>query len=272
MSYATDRVSVRIGGAVLLDEVSVEVRPGEVVALAGPNGAGKSTLIGVLAGDRRPSAGVVTLEDRQLRAWPRPELAQRRAVMGSGGGVAFDFTAEEVVLLGRLPIHGGVAGASDREIARWLLDAVDSAGLASRPFATLSSGERQRVQLARALAQVVDGPSEGGAGTDKRPRYLLLDEPTSSLDPAHQHLAMGLLRAQGRSGHGVLVALHDLDLAAAYADRMVLLAAGRVAAEGTVRDVLRVEVLEPVFGVSMLVLEHPGVAHPIVVAEPGERP
>ncbi len=125
MTYAAHGISVRIGSATLLDSVSLEVRAGEIVALAGPNGAGKSTLIQVLAGDRAPSAGSATLEGRAVAEWPRAELARRRAVMSTDRAVAFAFTAEEVALLGRLPLHGGDPDDTDRAIVRALLEAVD---------------------------------------------------------------------------------------------------------------------------------------------------
>jgi iron complex transport system ATP-binding protein len=267
MSYAARNITVRVAGAPLLTEVTLAVEPGEIVALAGPNGAGKSTLVAVLAGDRRPTSGTVTLGARELEGWSRWELARRRAVMGGGQDVAFDFTAEEIVLLGRLPVQVGEPGRPERQLARRLLEAVDCELLADRAFSTLSTGERQRVQLARAIAQVVDWPPDVDAPEETLERYLLLDEPISSLDPAHQHVAMRLLREQARAGRGVLAVLHDLNVAAAYADRLVLLSEGRVAVAGTVADVLRPGVLEPVFGIAMLVLEHPASAHPIVVAE-----
>jgi iron complex transport system ATP-binding protein len=285
MSYAAAGVSVRIGSASLLAEVSIDVAPGEIVAVAGPNGAGKTTLISTLAGDRRPDAGTVTLAGRALSAWPRGELARLRAVMSTERSVAFGFTVEEVAMLGRLPLHDGDPSAADGAIVQELLEAVDCADLAHRAFATLSTGERQRVALARALAQVhdrartADAPADAADGSpsiataERDPpapeRYLLLDEPTSSLDPAHQHLAMRLLRREARAGRGVLAALHDLNLAAAYADRIVLLSHGRVAATGLPADVLRPDVLEPVFSIPMLVIPHPHLPHPIVIAEPG---
>jgi iron complex transport system ATP-binding protein len=263
MTYAAHGISVRIGSATLLDSVSLEVRAGEIVAIAGPNGAGKSTLIQALAGDRAPSAGTVTLEGRAVADWPRDELARRRAVMSADRAVAFAFTAEEVALMGRLPLHGGDPGDADREVIRELLTAVDCAHLAGRVYATLSTGERQRVQLARAVAQVIaiedDAPSA---------RFLLLDEPTSSLDPAHQHTAMRLLRQIAGAGRGVLAVLHDLNLAAAYADRVVLLRESRVIDSGTPSEVLRPDLLESVFDIPMLVIPHPQLSHPLVIAEP----
>jgi iron complex transport system ATP-binding protein len=198
--------------------------------------------------------------------------------MGTEREVAFAFSAREVALLGRLPIHGGEPGSADHAVVGSLLEAVDCAWLGERVFATLSTGERQRVQLARALAQVSDVQAgTDGSAAAERPgatgpaRYLLLDEPTSSLDPAHQHVAMRLLRRTASRGLGILAVLHDLNLAAAYADRIVLLAHGRVAAAGVPAEVLRSAVLEPVFELPMLVVDHPQVPHPIVVGEPDVR-
>ncbi len=274
MTYAAAEISVHIDKATLLDDVSIDVRPGEIVAVAGPNGAGKSTLISVLAGDRTPSSGSVTLESRPLASWPRGELARRRAVMSTDRAVAFAFTAQEVALMGRMPLHGGDPHDADREVIRDLLAAVDCSPLADRVYATLSTGERQRVQLARAVAQVTDAPDVGDAAVDtpgrieSADRFLLLDEPTSSLDPAHQHTAMRLIRQMADAGRGVLAVLHDLNLAAAYADRVVLMAEARVVASGTPDDVLRADLLESVFHIPMLVIPHPQLSHPLVIAEP----
>ena len=263
MTYTASGISVRIGPATLLDDVSLEVHPGEVVALAGPNGAGKTTLIDVLAGDRAPTTGRVTLDDGVLADWPRTELARKRAIMRTDRAVAFAFTAEEVALMGRMPLHGGDPGDTDHDVIRDLLEAVDCSHLAARVYATLSTGERQRVQLARAIAQVTD--AEETAGTE---RFLLLDEPTSSLDPAHQHTAMRLIRRMADAGRGVLAVLHDLNLAAAYADRVVLMRDARVVESGTPSEVLRADLLESVFDIPMLVIPHPLLSHPLVVAEP----
>lgn len=266
MTYAADRVSVRIGGASLLEDVSIELRPGEVVAVAGPNGAGKSTLLGVLAGDRAPSSGTAALDGRAVAAWPRAELARRRAVMGIDRAVAFAFTATEVAMMGRMPLHGGDPDGADHAVIDELLAAVDCGDLADRVYATLSTGERQRVSLARAVAQVTDAPG----AADSAERYLLLDEPTSSLDPAHQHTAMRLIRRTAQAGCGVLAVLHDLNLAAAYADLVVLMHEARVVETGTPADVLRADLLESVFDIPMLVIPHPQLSHPLVIAEPHE--
>jgi iron complex transport system ATP-binding protein len=259
-------VTVRVGGATLLDGVSLAVEPGEVVAVAGPNGAGKTTLVRALAGDVRPAGGSVELDDRALDDWNSGELALRRAVMSTDGTVAFDYTAAEVALLGRMPFHGGNPTVGDRAVVTDLLEAVDCSRLADRVFATLSSGERQRVGLARAIAQVsdVDPETDPPAGD----RFLLLDEPTSSLDPAHQHVAMRLVRDQAAAGHGVLAVLHDLNLAAAYADRVALMKEARIVEVGTPGEVLRADLLESVFDIPVLVMPHPYFSHPLVIAEP----
>lgn len=274
MSFVASGVTVRVGSATLLDEASLEVRPGEIVAVAGPNGAGKTTLIRALAGDVRPAAGSLTLAGRALAEWSRLQLARRRAVMSADRAVAFAFTAEEVALMGRMPLHGGDPTDADRRVVSSLLAAVDCEQLGGRVFATLSTGERQRVALARAIAQVTDGPDEDsghearadGAAPDER--FLLLDEPTSNLDPAHQHIAMRLLRREADAGRGVLAVLHDLNLAAAYADRVVLMSHARIVAAGGPPEVLRADLLESVFDIPMLVIPHPHLSHPLVIAEP----
>ncbi|MEX1294548.1 MAG: heme ABC transporter ATP-binding protein [Candidatus Limnocylindrales bacterium] len=265
MTYRAQGVGVTIGGATLLEGVSIDVAPGEIVAVAGPNGAGKSTALRTLAGDLQPSSGTVTLGDRNVRDWSSAQLAHRRAVMSTEQAVAFAFTAREVAMMGRMPLHGGDPDDVDVAVIEELLAAVDCTDLADRVFATLSTGERQRVSLARAVAQVTDTPGEEGLE-----RYLLLDEPTSSLDPAHQHTAMRLIRRTADAGRGVLAIVHDLNLAAAYADRVVLMHDARVVETGTPAEVLRADLLASVFDIPMLVIPHPQLSHPLVIAEPHE--
>jgi iron complex transport system ATP-binding protein len=268
MSLKATDLDVRIGTATLLDGVSLEVADGELVALSGPNGAGKTTLMRSLAGDVKPARGSVSLDDQDLEDWSGADLARRRSVMSTDTSVAFGYNAREVALLGRLPIHAGDPSEADDAIVDDLLAAVDCSHLAGRVFSTLSTGERQRIQLARAIAQLAS--SAGTADDAPDTRYMLLDEPTSSLDPAHQHRAMRLLREQVEAGTGVLAVLHDLNLAAAYADRIALMKDTRIVATGTPSEVLRSELLREVFDVPMLVIPHPHLAHPLVVAEPAD--
>jgi len=285
MTLRADDVVVRAGAAELLHGATLELRAGEVLAVVGPNGAGKSTLLRTLAGDLMPVAGSVSMEGRSLTDWPLGERALRRAVMGHDEELAFPWHTREVVMLGRIPHHGGDPGVRDHAIVERLLDDVEAAALAERVHTTLSSGERQRVGLARALAQLwpddldpavpwaagpglADTPPAGASGVDRPPAWLLMDEPTANLDLRHQALALELLRARARLGAGVLVVLHDLNLAAAHADRIAVVHNGRVVALGRPEEILRADLLESVFELPMLVVPHPRLPHPLVVPDP----
>jgi iron complex transport system ATP-binding protein len=169
--------------------------------------------------------------------------------------------------MGRAPHHGGRESATDRAIAADALDAVGGARLADRLFSSLSSGERQRVQLARVLAQIW-APADV---TDPGPRFLLLDEPTSNLDLAHQHAALTLVRSVSRRAVGALVVLHDLNLAAEYADRIALLREGELVTLGEPVEVLRADLLERVFDIPVMVVPHPRLSRPLVVPDPEGR-
>ncbi|MFO1364824.1 MAG: heme ABC transporter ATP-binding protein [Burkholderiales bacterium] len=252
-------ITVVAGGATLLREVSIALAPGELVALLGENGAGKSTLLKTLAGDLVPRAGSVTMNGRPLRDWRLRERARLRAVLPQSAALAFGFSALETVLLGRHPHSDGVARAHDVEIARAALEQLDAAHLAGRLVTTLSGGELARVQLARVLAQL--WPAERSTA-----RYLLLDEPVASLDPAHQHLTLRVARSCAHEdGAGVLAVLHDINLAAQYADRVVLLKQGRVLAEGPPEAVFTPQALGDCFNVEATVVAHPRFSRPLVV-------
>jgi iron complex transport system ATP-binding protein len=231
-------ISVRLGGRAVLRDVSLRARVGEVLAIVGPNGAGKSTLLSVLAGELRPPTGAVTLDGRPLAAWSRLELARRRALLEQHSPLAAALRVEDVVLLGRAP-HG--TPSRDRELARQALDDVGLAALASRDYVRLSGGERQRVQLARVLAQLWDVDDA----------LLLLDEPVSALDVGAQHHILTRARDRATRGAAVIVTLHDLNLTAQYADRVVLLDAGRVVAEGPPDRVLEPTTISDVYGWDM---------------------
>jgi iron complex transport system ATP-binding protein len=262
---ALDATTVRVGGSVLLDGVSLAVRPGEIVAVVGPNGAGKSTLLKVAAGECTPSAGSVTLDGRPLPSFPPDVLAARRAVLPQQSALQFGFTASEVVALGRTPHASHSSRREDEAAVRRALAQAGVGHLAHRRYPTLSGGEQQRVHLARALAQL-DAPASTSDGS--QPRYLLLDEPTASLDLAHQHTVLGTARALADAGTGVLVVLHDLNLAAQYADRLAVLRRGRLLADGPPVDVLDPALVQAAFDVAVTVLPHPCFTCPLVVALP----
>lgn len=258
---AARRIRVELGGRCVVDGVDLEVAPGRVVVVAGPNGAGKSTVLRALAGEIRPSAGSVSMNGDDLRSRPARETARLRAVLRQRTTVSFPMTAREVALLGRIPHNGGVETARDREAVRESLRRTGVDHLAARPYASLSGGEQQRVQLARVLAQIVEASVEPSSGpsTDAyvEPRYLLLDEPTAGLDLAHQHLCLRIARRLARQGVGVLAVLHDLTLAARYADDVVLLRAGRLVAAGPAHDALTPQNVADVFGMRAHSSLHP---------------
>ncbi len=227
---AADGIVVSRGGGRVLDAVTLAVEGGTLTALVGPNGAGKSTLLAVLAGLERPDAGRVTLDGTPLATLAPSARARRIAWLEQGARAAWGMTVREIAALGRLP-HGD---AGEREVA----DALASCGLArlaDRRVDTLSGGEARRAMLARVLATEAEA--------------LLLDEPAADLDPAQGFALMRLLRAEAATGRAVLVVLHDLALAARFADRIVLLADGRIAAEGAPEAVMTQAEAGRVFGV-----------------------
>lgn len=223
---ALDAASLHVGATPLVQDLSFGVAPGEVVCLLGPNGAGKSTALKLMSGEHWPTRGDALFDARPVRTWAARALATCRAVMGQEPRLAFDFTATEVALLGRYPHCGGRPGRDDRRIAAQALELAGAAALAERVVTTLSGGERARVHFARALAQVA-------FERDGVPRALLLDEPTASLDAAHQHALLRTARGLATDAQlAVLAVVHDLNLAALHADRVVLMQSGQVLAQG----------------------------------------
>lgn len=250
----TKQLSVRRGELPVLTDISVQLLPGQVLGVLGPNGAGKSTLLNALAGELPASQGEVLLAGRPLSSWSGVERAQRLAVLPQSSSLAFAFRVRDVVAMGRLPHTCG--RQYDAEVVDAALAAADVRHLSERNFLTLSGGERQRVQLARVLAQV--WPGDAG-------QTLLLDEPTALLDPLHQHATLQAVRDFAQRGAAALVIVHDLNLAARYCDRLLLLAAGRAQALGSVTQVLQAERLQQVFGLDVLVQRHPERDHPLIV-------
>jgi iron complex transport system ATP-binding protein len=244
--------------------VSLEVAAGEVVALLGPNGAGKTTLLRVLSGEEPPDEGQVQLLGRPLHRWPPRQLARIRAVLSQSCSLDFGFTVFEVALMGRMPHVEHRETPRDLDIVGAALEAAGVAHLSERIYTTLSGGERQRVQLARVMAQLGEPPA-AVAEPSGPPRLLLLDEPTSNLDVAHQHAALTLARDQARAGAAVLAVLHDLNLAGQYADRLALLRDGQLVTCGPPAEVLTFDNIWRVFEVNTLVVPHPTLPVPLVV-------
>ncbi|MBX9392874.1 ABC transporter ATP-binding protein [Streptomyces sp. TRM72054] len=252
-----DDVSVLVDGRPLVDQVSLTVPAGEVVGLVGPNGAGKSTLLRTVYRALRPTSGRVLLDGTDVWRMPGKRLARHLAAVLQEHAGDFELTAYEVVAMGRTPHKRPFAGddADDRAIVTAALTELDVADLADAPFDRLSGGEKQRVLIARALAQQ--------AGT------MVLDEPTNNLDLRHQLDALRLVR---RLGVTAVVALHDLNLAASFCDRLCVMQAGRVVAHGAPRDVLTPALLADVYRVEADVTEHPRTGLPQVTLLTGHDP
>lgn len=235
------RLYVERGGRRILQDVSLAAMPGRVTVLVGPNGAGKSTLLGVLSGRIAPDAGSATLDGVALSRWLPRDLARRRAMLSQRVTLEFGFSVEEVVGLGRSP-HAPRPDR-DEQIVDAALRSAHAWSLRGRRYTALSGGEQQRVQLARVLAQVWEGERAGS--------WLLLDEPEAGLDIAHQHFILRRARECAARGFGVIAVLHDLNLAARYADEIVVLAEGSLRASGTPADALDAEMLSTVYGIPL---------------------
>ena len=232
----------------VIDDVSLVLRPGEVVGILGPNGSGKTTLLRLMSGSLAPDRGVVTLDERPLRTLPRRDVARRIAVVPQETSLAFDYTVLEIVLMGRYPHLGAfeIEGPDDLAIAMRSLDATGTAAFAERPFRTLSGGEKQRVVIASALAQL----ESTDPATSKAGGLLVLDEPTASLD-LHYQFEIGALitRLHEARGITILLSTHDLRFAATVCTKLVLLSSGHVLAEGEPAAVLTPERVGALFDV-----------------------
>lgn len=257
-----EAMTVRKGGTDILRDCCCTLQAGEMVAVIGPNGAGKTTLLNALTGSQRLSQGRVLVNGRPLGGWSSSELARQRAVLTQHQGLAFPFRCLDVVLMGRDP-HPQSTASPPAAIAAWAMDVTGCAHLAERDYTSLSGGERQRIQLARVLCQI--GPVNGGAGGNGGDRYLFLDEPTNNLDLPHQHELLRAARGLAGEGVGVLIILHDPNLAAWYADRVIVLHDGQKHSEGTPADCLSPRLFRDVFGMHVDVCPAPNGQGPVFV-------
>lgn len=252
-----EKVSYQVPRRWLLKDVDFSVAAGEMVVLLGPNGAGKSTLLKALCGQNKITSGRVIFDGKPLAEWLPRDLARRRAVLPQQSVVPFDFSGLEIVLLGRSP-HGDAHNCQAMAFEAMRKASCDH--LADRIVTTLSGGELQRIHFARVLMQI---------GLQQTPEFrcLMLDEPISNLDPAHQHEALRVSRELAHKGVAVLVVLHDLNLAAQYADRLVVMKDGVIRASGTAREVLQPALLQEIFSVRTRITENPTCAAPAVFVE-----
>src|SRR6185503_11885117 len=247
-------ITYRVGNKQLLSDISVSFAPGKLNLIIGPNGAGKSTLIKVLAGLVRPQTGTTRYDGLDIDESSRLELAKRRSVLSQAVEIAFPLTVREVVMMGRYPHFGGRPGSTDEQIVDQVMTHFDVTEFRDRNYQTLSGGERQRVNFARVLAQLwSDAPPESGAelaAGSQASRYLFLDEPLTFLDIRYQIDFMKKVRVfAGRPGVITVGVVHDLNLAARFADHVVLMDHGQIVASGTPHDVLTAERIREVFSV-----------------------
>jgi iron complex transport system ATP-binding protein len=239
-SVSLTQVSVKRGDRQIVNDVSLAVHPGEVLALVGPNGAGKSSILSTLSGDLTPQQGQAMLLDRPTSSYRPLQQARLRSMLLQANQVSFPFTVRQVVEMGRTPWAGQPEEERDDEAISWAIDSVEIGHLTTRRFNELSGGEKARVALARVLAQETP--------------IVLLDEPTAALDLHHQERVMALIRRLGVEGKAVVVVVHDLSLAAAYADRVALIVDGRLVAFGTPADVITPERISEAYRVAVDVL------------------
>jgi iron complex transport system ATP-binding protein len=246
-------VHVAIGGRPIVTGVSLDLAPGEIVALVGPNGCGKSTLLSGLAGLRPLSGGSVTISGTDLTALSPVDVARRRALVTQSHRDDNPFLVHEVVEMGRFPWTRTDKAADSVKAVEAALDQCDLQEIRDRPFSQLSGGQQARVSLARALAQ--------------RTPILMLDEPTAALDIHHQERLLSILSERRREGGAVLIVVHDLSLAGAYADRVLVMKTGRLVASGPTRDVMTAALLSEVYEHPVLTWTHPDTGQFIVLPD-----
>ena len=246
MSYRLKQVNFAIGSKYIVKDLEFSFKAGDLVSIIGPNGAGKTTLLKLMSGELKPSAGQIFLNDFAFSELSLKERANKRAVMTQSSSVVFDFLVDEILEM------GWVQGSSD-DFSKTCSDVVNSCGLEElmgRKFNTLSGGEQQRVQFARALLQV------GGLSKTADDRFLLLDEPTSNMDVAYELNLLNLAKEVRKTGVGVIVVLHDLNLAARFSDQIILMNSGLIVASGQPEEVLSDRILSDVYSTQLRVERH----------------
>ncbi len=251
-----DQLSVEIDHQTLVDAVSFSVAPGEVLSVIGPNGAGKTTLLRAITGDLSPSSGQLRFNGRALSEWRPAERALSMAVLTQSNPLNFGFTVAEVVALGRTPHSTGVV--VDDQVCWDAMNALDVEHLSDRLYPSLSGGEKQRVQLARVMAQIWRSDADAD-------RLLLLDEPVTSLDLGHQRQLMQAVRTFADSGVGVVMVVHDISLAAAYSDHLLAMNAGKWVAYGEPEAVVTEALIGELFDTQVQVIAHPNTGKPVVL-------
>jgi len=250
-----ENITYEINKRILVRNLSFSMQCGEVVAILGANGAGKSTLIKMLSREKETSEGNIILNGKPISKYRSAELALKRAVMSQHNVVNIDFKVHEIVMMGRYPHYQNNPSANDRNIVKQTMEVCGVTDLEDRSILTLSGGEQQRVQLARVLAQVWDCP---GA-------LLLMDEPVAGMDLQYQQQTLAIVTAMARRGFMVITVLHDINLAAQYADRILLLKNGRKWNDGTPAEVLNTKNIYNIFSIAAEVSSHKQTLRPYIL-------
>lgn len=254
-----ERLRFSIGPKTLLADASLTIRPGELTMVLGPNGAGKSTLLNLLTGVATPQQGTVWYGDQPLSAIPLPALARQKAVLSQWLSLPFDLSVQEVVTMGRYPYFDLNPAPTDTRVVTDCLASVGMDSFSGRAFASLSGGEKQKVHLARVLAQLHRPPG------DEAVKYLFLDEPISALDIHYQHQILGLVRDLCSQNMVVFVIVHDINLALHYARQVILMDRGRIVGMGHPNDVLTADAIEAVFSLRPHFVTHPETGRRVMI-------
>ena len=254
----TENISFSVGKKQILKNVSASFLPGEFNMILGPNGSGKSSFLKIFSGEINKYQGTVLYDDKKIKELRKEELAKKRAVMSQQADLGFPLLVEEVVMMGRYPHFTFNPNKKDITICNEVIERMNLFEFKERNYLTLSGGEKQRVQYARLLAQVWEKPAEGY-------RYLFLDEPLNSLDISYQHeflqAAVELIK-----DHTVLIAvMHDINLAAHYADNLFFLKEGELVVHGKPKDILTENIIEKVFNIKTTVIDNPVTGKPLII-------
>ncbi|USD43037.1 heme ABC transporter ATP-binding protein [Vibrio sp. SCSIO 43135] len=247
-------LSIQYGKRTILDDISIELYPGEVTTLLGPNGAGKSTLLKLLCGEIESHCDIRYF-GKTKHEWPAAQIAKHMGMLSQHSSLSFPFLASEVVELGAIPLN--LSNADTAKLAQKYMQITDVAHLSDRLYPSLSGGEKQRLHMARVLTQLDQSGDQ---------KILMLDEPTSALDLAHQHNTLQIAREMAdKHNTAVVVVLHDLNLAAQYSDRMVILHQGKLVCDAPPKQALVPEIIKQVYGYQSIVSEHPSLGFPMVL-------
>lgn len=250
-------VNYAVKGKTILKDISFHLQKGSFMAVLGSNGAGKSSLLKCLTGDTTVGRGEIIIEKKHINHWDANALAKKRAYMGQHNDTSIDFSVMDIVAMGRYPYQ---KGRQNLENTKEIIKAIKQRGLwdlKDRPYASLSGGEQQRTQLARVLAQI--------GSQHKESKLLLMDEPVNHLDMYHQHQMMHQAREMANQGHTVLCVLHDINMAAMYVDRILMLKNGEIYCEGTPEAIINEEMVRKAYGYESIVTKHPIYQCPLVL-------